>query len=100
VPWLRWLEAGISPRRFRFNSGSIPLGFTVDDIGTGIGDFPHAYSSLLSVTFYQFSVLKLALTVLITTSGRSLKAFKGKKIVFWISWSTGQKSISNGVSES
>ena len=63
VPWLRRLDAGLSQRRFRFNSGSIPLGFMVDKSCTGTGVSRRIYSSPLSVTFRQFSVLKLASTI-------------------------------------
>jgi hypothetical protein len=35
VPWLRWLVAGLSPRRTGFTSGSIHVGFVVDKVTLG-----------------------------------------------------------------
>jgi hypothetical protein len=35
VPWLRWLVAGLSPRRPGFASGSIHMGFVVDKVALG-----------------------------------------------------------------
>jgi hypothetical protein len=32
VPWLRRLVAGLSPRRLGFDSGSVHVGFVVDEV--------------------------------------------------------------------
>jgi hypothetical protein len=39
VPWLRWLVAGLSPRRPGFHPGSVHVGFVVDNVALGQG-FP------------------------------------------------------------
>jgi hypothetical protein len=35
VPWLRWLVAGLSPRRPGFNPGSVHVEFEVDKVALG-----------------------------------------------------------------
>jgi hypothetical protein len=35
VPWLRWLVAGLSPRRPGFDPGSVHVGFVVDKVALG-----------------------------------------------------------------
>jgi hypothetical protein len=35
VPWLRRLVAGLSPRRFGFDPGSVHVGFVVDKVALG-----------------------------------------------------------------
>jgi hypothetical protein len=54
VPWLRWLVAGLSPRRPGFEPGSIHVGFVVDKVALG-QVFSEVFGFTLSISFHRRS---------------------------------------------
>jgi hypothetical protein len=62
VPWVRWLVAGLSPRRPGFAPGSVHVGFVVDKVALG-------QVFLRVLPFYPVSIIPPWLYMLIVICG-------------------------------
>jgi hypothetical protein len=56
VPWLRWLVAGLSPRRPGFDPESVHVGFVVDKVALGQVFPPSTSVFPPSISFYGCSI--------------------------------------------
>jgi hypothetical protein len=57
VPWLRRLFASLSPRRLRFDPGSMHVGFVVDKVALD-RFFPEYFGFSLSISFHRCSITR------------------------------------------
>jgi hypothetical protein len=65
VPWLRRLVDGFSPRRPRFDPGSVHVKFVVDEVALGDTFFSEYFGFALSVSFHRCSITRQNLKKLI-----------------------------------
>jgi hypothetical protein len=58
VLWLRWLVAGLPPRRPGFDSGSVHVGFVVDKVALGQVFPPEYFGFPLSISLHPCSITR------------------------------------------
>jgi hypothetical protein len=73
VPWLRRLVVGLLPQRSGFDTGSVHVGFVVDEVALRPSQIPHPSTSVFPSQF-------------LCTGAPLLGKTKQKKLIIFITW--------------